>query len=55
MKIILKCGEVYDFHKIKDYKENNGIITIVGNFKPHGKYKEVKIFEQSIFKRIFNA
>ena len=49
MKLILKCGEYYEFYKIKYVEDQgNGTIEIKGNFKHRGKYKTITLFRISI-------
>ena len=49
MQVKLRCGEIYDFHRIKSIQDNgNGTVEIVGNFQPRGRYKHVVLFIMSI-------
>lgn len=49
IRIELKCNSYYDFNSIKEVTfEKNGIVRILGNFKPKGKYKEVVLFSKMV-------
>lgn len=49
MQIKLRCGEIYDFHRVKSIEDKgNGTLEIIGNFKPRGRYKHVILFKLSI-------
>jgi hypothetical protein len=50
MRIVQKSGYIYDFNKVKAIEHKQGVIIVIGNFKPYGRYQRVFIALETIEK-----
>lgn len=46
--LVLKCGTVYEFNRIKSMETKNDVLYLVANYKEGQRYKNVAFFERSV-------